>query len=74
MLKSTVRFVEMDQASAEGVTPATPPIFPALPADVFFPFLSAAPAGGRAAASAAWWVALIVAFVAAVATSRHEHH
>ena len=25
MLKSTVRFVEMDQASAEGVTPATPP-------------------------------------------------
>lgn len=74
MLKSTARFVEMDQASAEGVTPATPPIFPALPADVFFPFLSAAPAGGRAAASAAWWMALGVAFVAAVATSRHEHH
>jgi hypothetical protein len=36
MLKSTVRFVEMDQASAEGVTPATPPIFPA-PRGCVFP-------------------------------------
>lgn len=73
MLKSTVRFVEMDQASAEGVTPATPPIFPSLPADVFYPFLSAAPAGGRAGASAAWWVALFVAFIAAAATARQEY-
>ena len=73
MLKSTVRFVEMDQASAEGVTPATPPIFPSLPADVFYPFLSAAPAGGRAGASAAWWVALFVAFIAATATARQEY-
>ena len=72
MLTSTVRFVEMEQASAEGVTPATPPIFPSLPADVFYPFVSAGPAGGRAAASTAWWVAAVVAFVAAAATTRQE--
>jgi len=72
MLTSTVRFVEMEQASAEGMTPATPPIFPSLPADVFYPFVSAGPAGGRAAASTAWWVAAVVAFVAAAATTRQE--
>jgi tectonic-1/3 len=72
MLTSTVRFVDMEQASAEGVKPATPPIFPSLPADVFYPFISAGPAGGRAAASAAWWVAVVVALVAAAATTRQE--
>ena len=72
MLTSTARFVEMEQASAEGVTPATPPIFPSLPADVFYPFVSAGPAGGRAAASASWWFAVVVALVAALATTRQE--
>ena len=72
MLTSTVHFIEMDQASAEGVTPATPPIFPSLPADVFYPFVSAGPAGGRAAASAAWWLTVVVAFVAAAVTTRQE--
>jgi tectonic-1/3 len=70
MLSSTVRFVEMAQDSAEGVSPASPPIFPSLPADFFYPFLSAAPASGRAAAGAAGWLALAAAFVVACATAR----
>ena len=71
MLESTVRFVEMDQPSAEGVTPKKPPVFPSLPSDFFYPFLSAAgPAGGRAAASAAWWVALVAALVVACVSAR----
>jgi tectonic-1/3 len=70
MLESAARFVEMVQDSAEGVTPQSPPVFPSLPSDFFYPFLSAAPAGGRAAASAAWWVALAAAFVVACVTDR----
>jgi len=71
MLASSVRFVEMDQDSAEGVTPASPPIFPSLPQDFFYPFLSAAgPAGGRAAGVAAWWIALAAAFAVACITAR----
>jgi|AntAceMinimDraft_1070359.scaffolds.fasta_scaffold03851_3 tectonic-1/3 len=70
MLESTVRFVEVDQAAAQGVTPQPPPVFPSLPADFFYPFLSSASVGGRAAASVAWWVALAAASVAACATTR----
>jgi len=72
MMKSTVHFVEMAQDAPEGVKPASPPVLPSLPADVFYPFLSAGPAGGRAAASAAWCVALVVAIFVALVTARGD--
>ena len=72
LLKSTVHFVEMAQDAPEGVKPASPPILPTLPADVFYPFLSAGPAGGRAAASAAWCVALVAAIFVAWVTARGD--
>ena len=72
MMKSTVHFVEMAQDAPEGVKPASPPVLPSLPADVFYPFLSAGPAGARAAASAAWCVALVVAIFVALVTARGD--
>ena len=72
MMKSTVHFVDMAQGAPEGVKPASPPVLPSLPADVFYPFLSAGPAGGRAAASAAWCVALVVAIFVALVTARGD--
>ena len=73
MLESTARFVEQDQASAEDVTPQVPPVFPSLPEDFFYPFLSAAPVGGRAAAATAWWLALAAAALVAFVTARSSH-
>jgi len=39
-LSSTTRFVPQKQGGAEDVYPLTPPLFPKLPDDFFYPFLS----------------------------------
>ncbi|KAK3266627.1 hypothetical protein CYMTET_24757 [Cymbomonas tetramitiformis] len=44
-LQHSARFVGQEQEGAKGTTPEPPPIFPKLPSDIFYPFVSSAPSG-----------------------------